>query len=197
MSSKKQKTRESLLDAAWKRLERGDAAKLEDVGADVGVSRQSVYLHFGSRGGMLLALVAHIDETLGLYERLAALRQIDDPIELLKATLDMAASYQPKVQGVAMALMRLAEQDEEVRAAFENRMEERRKGLAATIEQLARAGLLRKEWSKTEMVDLLWEATSPSSFQHLVVELGWKPARYRDWLTWIALSFVRTKSPRA
>ncbi|MBC7174445.1 MAG: TetR/AcrR family transcriptional regulator [Polyangiaceae bacterium] len=192
-SSKKQKTRESLLEAAWKRLERGDLAKLEDVAADVGVSRQSVYLHFGSRGGMLLALVEYIDQQTGLQERIRAVQQTDDPIELLKRTLGLMATYQSEIHGVAMALVHLAEHDEDVRAALEDRMQRRRQGLAAIVKRLAAAGFLRKGWSQKEIVDVLWEAGAPSSYQHLVVERGWKPGRYRDWLIWIAMSFVNER----
>src|SRR5262245_6047035 len=138
--SKKEKTRESLLEAAWKRLERGDPAKLDEVGADVGVSRQAVYLHFGSRGGMLLALVEHIDQKLGLGERIGAALAKEDPVEQLEATLELTATYQPEIHGVAMALVRLSDTDEDVRAALEDRMQHRRRGLEAIIKRIAAEG---------------------------------------------------------
>lgn len=149
-----------------------------------------MYLHFGSRGGMMLALVAHIDEKLGLGERIAAMRKIDDLFGRLDDTLALTASYQEQIHGVAMALVRLAADDAEVRAALEDRMERRREGLAHAVARIARAGRLRKDWAQREVVDALWEASAPTSYQHLVVERGWKPARYRDWLTWLARSFV-------
>lgn len=193
MSTKKATTRENLLQAAWKRLERGDPAKLDEVGADVGVSRQAVYLHFGSRGGMLLALVEHIDEKLGLGARLGAALSADDPVDQLEATLALTATYQPEIQGVAMALVRLSAIDEEVRAALEDRMQRRRAGLESIVVRIAKQGRLREEWSSREVVDALWEAGSPSSFQHLVLERGWTPARHKDWLVWLARAFLRKR----
>jgi AcrR family transcriptional regulator len=196
MSTKREKTRESLLEAAWKRLERGDEAKLEDVGKDAGVSRQAVYLHFGSRGGMLLALVAYVDEKLGLPERLRVAHDTDDPVQQLENVLRMVAGYEPEVHGVAMALLRLADADEEMRAAFEDRMQRRRQGIAAIVKRVSGAGLLREEWSVGEVSDVLFEVSAPSSYQILVVEQGWKPARFGDWLVWQGRSFLRKSAKR-
>ena len=192
-SSRKERTRERLLEAAWKRLERGDPAKLEEVGADVGVSRQAVYLHFGSRGGLLLALVAFIDEQHGLGERIGAALAHDDPARQLEAVLALSADYQAEIHGVAMALLRLSDADADVRAAFDDRMQVRRHGLRAIVERLAAAGRLKKEWSHDEIVDALWEASAPTSYHHLVVERGWKPARYAEWLVWLARSFTKKR----
>jgi len=197
MSSRKEKTRESLLEAAWKRLERGDPAKLEEVGADVGVSRQAVYLHFGSRGGMLLALVDYIDRKLGLMERIEAALRPPDPVEQLESVLGLTATYQPEIHGVAMALVRLADTDEDVRRALEDRMELRRKGLESIVRRIAKDGRLVEGWSVGEVVDALWEGGAPSSYQHLVVERGWSPERHRDLLIRLARSFIRARPKRA
>lgn len=189
-SSKKQKTREGLLDAAWRRLERGDLAKLEEVGGDVGVSRQTVYLHFGSRGGMLLALVDYIDQKNRLPERIAAFQKERDPVALLRATLTFIATYDAEIQAVTAALLRHAEHDDDVRAALDDRMQRRREGLRLAVGRLAKSGLLHEGWSAKEVVDALWEASAPTSYRHLVLERGWKPERFRDWLLWLAQGFV-------
>ena len=193
MSIKREKTRASLLEAAWKRLEQGDEAKLEDVGHDVGVSRQAVYLHFGSRGGMLLALVAYIDEKLGLHQQIRATQALADPVEQLEATLRMTASYEPKIHGVAMALFRLAAADADVRAAIDDRMQHRRRGIAQIVKRLSSTSRLREEWSVGEIADALWEASAPYSYEALVVERDWKPARFAEWLVWLARSFLRPR----
>jgi AcrR family transcriptional regulator len=193
MSTKREKTRESLLEAAWKRLERGDEAKLEDVGHDVGVSRQAVYLHFGSRGGLLLALVAYIDDKLGLGEHIRTVQALTDPVAQLEATLRLSATYEPKIHGVAMALFRLAATDADMRAAIDDRMQHRRQGIGQVVKRLSGAGLLREEWSAGEVTDVLWEASTPFSYETLVVERGWKPARFAEWLVWLFRSFLRAR----
>ena len=55
--------------------ERGNAAiSLVDVAARAGLSRQTLYLLFGSRSGLLLAMVDHIDQANEAPRRLAVLR---------------------------------------------------------------------------------------------------------------------------
>ena len=90
-----------------------------------------------------------------------------------------------------MALVSLSDTDADVRAALEDRMQLRRRGFAAIVKRIAADGRLRPEWSAGEVVDALWEAGAPSSYQHLVVERGLKPSRFRDWLVWLERSFLR------
>ena len=62
-------TRRRILQAAWELLEqRGAGVRLVDVADRAGVSRQAVYLHFGDRSGLLVALVDFIDVSLGAVQ---------------------------------------------------------------------------------------------------------------------------------
>jgi AcrR family transcriptional regulator len=196
MSTRKDTTRARLLEAAWRRLERGDPARLEDVAADAGVSRQAVYLHFGARSGLLLALVDHIDGRLGLYAQLEKVTAIADPAARLEASIGLTADYQPRIHGVGMAMLRAADTDPEIRAAFEDRMTRRRAELTGILEALRARRRLVAGWSVREIADILWAAGSPSSYEQLVVQRGWKLARYRRWLQSLARSFV-TSRPRS
>lgn len=188
--SRRRSAKERILKAAWQRLLRGDRARLEDVAADAGVSRQAVYLHFGSRGGLLLALVAYIDETLGLKERIAQAMDRPSPTERLEATLRLMAEYNSEIHGIAMAFARQAQDDPEVRAAFEDRMSQRRAALCALIRALEEEGRVRPGWTVEEVTDILWELGAPTSYQHLVVERGWKPERFSEWLVWAARALL-------
>ena len=105
MSSKRERTRLTILQAAWDRLSKpDDPARLEDIAADADVTRQSVYLHFGSRTGLLIALDDHMDEVLELNKRNAELRAITDPVVAFQQALRHMATYEPKIHAVAMAL---------------------------------------------------------------------------------------------
>jgi AcrR family transcriptional regulator len=191
MSSRRERTRVAILEATWKRLSiPGDPARLEDIAADAGVTRQSVYLHFGTRGGLLVAVVQHMDEALGLGERIAEIRKIEDPVDALEASLRLTATYQPRIHGVGMALARLAPTDADARAAFDDRMNARREGLLAVTRLLQRAGLLVADWSAPKVADILWEAGAPSSYEHLVVERGWTPKDFERWLVHLGRSFI-------
>lgn len=191
MSSRRERTRLAILDAAWKRLSiPGDPARLEDVASDAGVSRQSVYLHFGTRGALLVALVQHMDESLGLLARIAEIKRCPDPVLALEKTLSLAAHYQPRIHGVAMALATLALTDADARSAFEDRMDVRRKGYVEVVRALKREGRLARGWSVEHVADALWEASAPSSYHHLVVERGWSVDAFERWLVHVGRSFI-------
>lgn len=176
----------------WKRLRRpGDPARLEDVARDAGVTRQAIHLHFRTRGAMLVALVRHMDETLGLHARIEAIEKLSDPVEALVANMKLMAEYEPQIHGVAMALASLAATDAEARAAFEDRMELRRKGLVKLVRAVQRRGRLMSGFSAAQVADVLWEAGAPSSYEHLVVERGWSPRELERWLVHLARTFVR------
>lgn len=191
MSSRREATRIAILDAAWKRLGTpGDEARLEDVAADAGVTRQSVYLHFGSRGALLVALVEHVDQVLGLVELLRALDAVSDPVERLRETMRMMARYQPKIHGVAMALQRLAPTDKDAAAAFEDRMSKRLGGLEQALTAIAKARRLAPAWSVKRAAEALWAAGSPAAYEQLVVERGWSIDELERWLVHLVDSLV-------
>ena len=49
------RTRHHILDAAWALvMEQGASASIADIAAAAGITRQSVYVHFGSRGGLVI-----------------------------------------------------------------------------------------------------------------------------------------------
>jgi AcrR family transcriptional regulator len=192
MSSRRAKTRLAILDAAWKRLSiPGDAARLEDIAADAGVTRQSVYLHFGTRAGLLVAVVQHMDAALGLSARLEDIRATDDPVLALEMNLRLTATYQGRIHGVAMALPRLSGTDPDARAAFDDRMSSRHEGLLALTKSLHRARLLTGDFSAAKVADILWQAGAPSSYELLVVERGWTPKEFERWLVFLGRSFLQ------
>ena len=59
-------TRRRILDAAWTLLEeRGIGIRIADIADKAGVSRQAVYLHFGDRSKLFVALGDYIDISFG------------------------------------------------------------------------------------------------------------------------------------
>lgn len=191
MSSRRELTRRRILAAAWKRFEAGDAANLEDVAVDAGVSRQAVYLHFGSRAGLLKALVDHMDAELGLYARLEAIRSLPSPRDQLEASLRLTAEYQPRIHAIGMALYRLSATDDDARQAWDDRMGHRRAGLREVLRALHAQGALVEGWTVEEVAEALVAAGSPTTWQELVVERGWAPERFGAWLLHLARSFTR------
>lgn len=74
-------TRSRILGAAFDRVADAGLARLslEDVAADAGVSRQTLYRHFGSRDGLLRALV--LREEQWFFERVLAAADAHKDVE--------------------------------------------------------------------------------------------------------------------
>lgn len=192
MSSKRDRTRIKILQAAWDRLAKpNDPARLEDIAGDAGVTRQTLYLHFASRGGLLTALVAHMDEVNDLGAQIAEIRACTDPVEMLERALKLTVSFEPKIHGVALALTRLAPSDPDAAAAVEDRMKLRRAGLVEILGRIEEQGKLGTGWTVRQIADVLWEAGAPSSYEHLVVERGWSAKTYERWLLHLGHSFLK------
>ncbi len=84
-------THEAILDATLTVLGRVGIAKLalEDVATEAGVSRQTVYRHFGSRDGLLSAVIVREEELLlGLVDE--ATEGVDDLEEAVSRGLAAA-----------------------------------------------------------------------------------------------------------
>jgi AcrR family transcriptional regulator len=191
MSSKRDRTRIKILQAAWDRLAKpNDPARLEDIAADAGVTRQTLYLHFASRGGLLTALVGYMDEVHDLRSHIDEILACPDPVEVLERMLKLTVTFEPKIHGVALALTRLAASDPDAAAALEDRMQLRRGGFVEILGAIEKQGRLGTGWTVRQIADVLWEASAPSSYEHLVVERGWSAKTYERWLLHLGHSFL-------
>ena len=192
MSSRKDQTRRAILDAAWRLLDERppDSVRLQDIAAAANVSRQAVYLHFGSRGGVLVALIGYTDEVLGLAALLDEVAAQPTALARLERTLQVTARYASRIHELAIAFSR-AQDDDDVREAFQDRMDLRRAGLREVITELAEEGRLDGAWTIEHAVDLLWSLGTPESYELLVVQRGWSVDDFERWLVHAARSLLR------
>jgi AcrR family transcriptional regulator len=176
-------TADAILDAAVQLFsEQTGEVTLEDVARRAGVSRQSVYLHFRSRTGLLIAMVQHMDAGQDLSGLLERVHEAPDAVSALDALADVHAGYHPVAYPVARVLMIGRHQDEAISAAWEDRMRARRTLFRAVVERLEREGVLSAEWSIEAATDVLMAQTSWQVWEQLVVDMGWSKRRYRQTL---------------
>lgn len=106
-------TRAHMLATSWELIaERGSSLKVSEVARRAGVSRQTVYLHFGDRSGLLVALVDHMDERLDLGPSLAHVRAAPTAAELLERAMRMNTQFWAAVYPVAQVLEAAQHDDE-------------------------------------------------------------------------------------
>lgn len=177
-------TRSRILTAAWDLVTvQGVGLKLADVAAQASVSRQAVYLHFGDRSGLLIALVEHMDENLDLGESLAAVLAAPDGGSLLEAAMQLNTTFWAQVQPVAQVLEAGQHQDEDLGQAWRDRMRFRHATFRSMIEAIAAKGELDENWSVDDAAATLFAVAHFDTWRELVVELGWSDDRYVDSMT--------------
>lgn len=152
---------------------------IAEVARASGVSRQTVYLHFGSRAGLLLALARHHDRTSGFMSRVLAARS-RPALEGFERLLDAWFDYLPEILPVARALEGAAIAGDEGGDAWHDRMRDWRGAIRIAVEGLAGAGALADGWTVERATDWVWALVHVERWQHLVVECGWPPAEFRD-----------------
>jgi AcrR family transcriptional regulator len=169
--------RTRILEAAWRLIgERHDAAiSLQDIASEAGVSRQTLYVQFSSRAGLLRAMVEHRDQT---SPELASLRRVrlDLPAdELLEGVVRAWFKYLPVVFNVAHALRAAAVTDADARQAWDSRMALLRGGLLAAMQRLQAEQRLAPGWTPQSAADWVYHLVHIDSWHHLVVERQWRP----------------------
>jgi len=170
-------TRAAILEAAWNLMaeQRRLDAGMSEIAAAAGVSRQTLFLAFGNRAGVLVAMARHQD-TLG--DQVPRMRQIaatgaDRPA--LHAFVDAWLDYLPLVYPVAIQLETSSLSDADANAAWQNRIFSQgvRVGLDRILGQIAAGGGLDADQDPARLADLCLSLLAPSAWRYLVVERGW------------------------
>jgi AcrR family transcriptional regulator len=182
VSSGESETRTRILEATRRLMEehRGQGIRMRDVADAAGLSRQSVYDHFGSRAKLLVATTHYVDEVRGLSERRRRFDAATTGVERLEAYVEFWGNFIPEVYGMAKALLAVRETDEAAATAWDDRMGAVRASCRNAIEALHRDGMLAPEWSRDEAVDLMWTMLSIRNWESLTSECGWSTGRYVD-----------------
>jgi AcrR family transcriptional regulator len=189
-------TRRRILQAAWELLEQqGSAVRLVDVADRAGVSRQAVYLHFGDRSGLLVALMDFIDVSLGAVQLRAHIYGAATGVKSLERWIETMSWYTAKIDRVAQVTESGQDQDQALAAAWRDRMGRRQARLRLIVERIAAEGHLAEGWSVEAAADLLYVITMPGPWRELTRQLGWTADQYTQNLTRLIRS-VLTERPQ-
>jgi AcrR family transcriptional regulator len=178
MSTKKDDTRLRLLDAARKLLiERGfHGVGLEDIAEAAGVSRQAVYKsHFASKAELLMALARHQQVAEKFAELTQPIAAAQSGPAMLEESIRATVRIETRVHALSMVFCTAALSDEGAAAAWQERLEVKRGVLRTALLRVDAEGRLSAAWKLEDAVDMISEMLSVETYQHLVVERGWKP----------------------
>jgi AcrR family transcriptional regulator len=177
-------TRTSILDAAWVLLEeRGTGIRVADIAAKAGVSRQAVYLHFGDRTSLFVALGDHIDVRFGRDQLRAHVFGAPTGVQSLRRWVQTMSWYNAKIDSVSRILELSADSDAALAAAWKDRMTGRRGHVRRIAERIAAEGQLADGWVVDTATDLIFTVTLPGPWRVLTSVVGWSNEHYAKGIT--------------
>ncbi len=177
------KTRAAILDATWSLIadkKRLDVSQTE-IAAAAGVSRQTIYLAFGNRAGLLTEMVRNKDIQSDHVARLGEISRTGTatPADLLRYVA-IWLDYLPLIYPVGILLDAAALTDPEAASAWDDRMKGALlAGLKRILGCLAKGGYLAPGWEPERAAELVWSLIHPASWRQLVDGCGWSVEEFR------------------
>lgn len=180
MSTRKEETRTRLLGAARALFEeRGyHAIGLEEIGAAAGVSRQAVYLHFGSKAQLLAELFRWVEEQERLSDLLEPVFSAPSGLEALVRLVDAHATFEGRIAAIADVAESARRTAPEMDALVGERMAIRHRAIREIVARVRDEGRLRPGWTIDDAAGLVWTLLSPAGYRLLVHERGWSARRW-------------------
>ncbi|MEO8621052.1 MAG: helix-turn-helix domain-containing protein [bacterium] len=173
-------TKSALFDAGIILLrERGfDAVSLAAVAEAAGVTRQAVYLHFGSRAGYLMSLVEHVNAREGIPEGVA--RALGQPTaeKALRAIVRLRATTAPRLSPLIAAINAAASGDADAAGLWRERQIVRLRPMLAIAQRFRDEKRLVPGLTVKDAANLLWSMLSFESWHYLVATGGWSKEKY-------------------
>jgi AcrR family transcriptional regulator len=179
-------TRSAILGAARRLFaEQGYAATaVRPIAEEAGVAVQTLYTAFGSKQGLLLALVDTVreqSEAQILGERIG---QTDEPLEMIRLAARIRRQILERCGDIVATFREGAAGDPEVAAAYEEGQRRTREGVTGLCSRLQATGALRPELTLQRAVDQVAAMFSTEIFEELTGHRsGWSPDEYEQWLS--------------
>jgi AcrR family transcriptional regulator len=170
-------------------LERGYQATTIDAISDrADVPGPTVYRLFSSKLGILKSMldssIAGDDQALPLHERasVAALFRESDPEKVLAGFAAITAAINQRSSDIYRILSNAAGSEPAAAALLADYRHQRDDGQGRIARSLERAGALRPGLRERDAADLIHALMSPELYRLLVIDRGWPPQRYEQWL---------------
>jgi len=170
------------------------ATSIEDIAAEAGVARPTVFTAVGPKATILRVVVdqalAGDDEPVAIAQRPWWREAIDEPdpvrsIDLLARNMCLIAD---RAATVLRALEIAASVDAQASEVWDRYQEQRHLGLNEFARTLTRK-TTRARYDEATMTDTLWMLT-PDAYLRLVHDAGWPLERFQDWLADVIVRLV-------
>lgn len=184
-------------------MERGYASTtIEAIAVAADVAVQTVYAVFTNKRSILKEVVdvtiAGDDEPVAIAERpgFQAILGERDARRILARWVTHAVALLERTAAVFAMVDAAAAADPVIAAASREGHRGRRANFARIFEALRATGELADEADPDSAVDVMYALVSPAMYRMLVVDRGWPPDRYGNWLLATLESLLLGGSPQ-
>jgi AcrR family transcriptional regulator len=186
------KSVDSVLDAAERLIKAGEfhTATMDELAAEAGISRATVFNRFGSKLGVLKALADRCYRSPEM-EALQEALEIEDPVDALDAMIEASCAIWDAQGFVHEQLNAIVVLEPDAADLIEEQRDQQRDEIQGVTRRLARAGRLRSGLSEPRAVAALHMLTSLESFLRLRREYGLSLRQTRETLTELARTLLR------
>jgi AcrR family transcriptional regulator len=189
-------TRAAILEAAKGLFEQQGygTTSMAAIAAEAGVALKTVYLTFGTKRGLLLALwhllLRGDEEAAPVGERPWFLEVIEEPDPRRQLQLNARNSRIVKERaGRLLEVLRdAASADLELDALWKRIQSEFYGNQRLLVEVLHERKALRSDLDVDRGADVLWTLNHPTTYWLLVNERKWTPTQYEEWLADVSAS---------
>jgi AcrR family transcriptional regulator len=178
------------------------ATTIPGVARDAGVSVQTVYKAFGNKAGLLKAVfdvaVTGDDQPIPVAGRdqIKRIQAEPDPQKKLRMYSEYFIQGAQRAVAVELLARDAASGDPAAAAVWDQIQQQRLTGMGQFARHLHAGGHLPAGTTVEEARDVLWTFTSPELWDLLVIQRGWTPARYGQWLASMLTAALLTPQPQ-
>lgn len=166
-------TRARILAAARDLIPGTESLGVDEIASHAGVALQTIYDHFGSKGGLLMAVVEDVQRSAGLSDAIRAVFRSRDGEtalrKMIEATFALWHGGWPYIEFMLRSrrVDPVVERENAVLDAL------RHAHLWAICRRLQDEGRIRGRRSATWAADQVFALTTPTVYEELVVRRGW------------------------
>lgn len=174
-------TRDRILEAARRVISQNGFADatFEAIAAEAGVAAPTVYAAYGSKSGILQALMTRAAFNTTYENVVREALESDDPVTRLRFAARIARGIFDSLRSEAEVLRGATAIAPDFIRERERIRYERQEGVVQVLDQ---KGALRTGLTVSMARDILWTLTSYDIYRRLVVERRWTADQYERWL---------------
>jgi AcrR family transcriptional regulator len=166
------------------------ATSINAIAKEAGVSPQTFYGAFGTKAGVLRALLDAADADAGAQELGAVLRDAaSDPRRQIEAMAAFCARFYTRFGDIVEIARAAGDSEPDLAELWKEGEGRRRKAQQKLITSWTHHAVPLSE-KPSVALDVLWSMLSADVFRMLVTECGWPVARYEKWIATSLVSLV-------